>query len=773
MRRTEASVRRRLLTPAVLTAGVAVAIAASAAVSTTAGSAAAVTAAATAAAVARADQAGRSVFLVTGEHVTAGAAGSAGVSVRAGAPGQDPGFAGPLQVLSLGGKTYVMPVWAVPYLGRGLDPGLFEPGALARAEPGGRLPVRVGYSGPVPALPGVTITSAGAGAAAGYLTAAGARAFGAALARQYRGDHARGSYGRDGLFGGGVDIALAGAPVPAPAPRPAFPMDTLTVSATNLRGRPDTGDFVIVDNVDNPARFGGFPEDINFFYRGTAKFSVPAGHYWAVGVFTVGSGSSERLVVLPQFTVGGTTTVHLAERSASSQIGFTTPRPAALQDTRFALFRGAARGGMFILSWLGGAINGISLRVSPTTKRPTAGTLQSVTSGQLTSPPGASGIPYAYNLAYAGPPGIIPAQHVDVSPASLATVHEHYYQDVAGTGSWCTLGGPVLAGGAFDFFCEYFPFRLPGTQTQYLSTGPGVVWQASYGESQFSSAGGQIDAFRSFRAGQHVTENWNAYPLHPQPDVQALHGSLGARFPQLPSAFRAGDTLTLYITPFSDNYPGHLGTGFSAGKGVRVSGRYAIYQNGVRIAHGNPAHGIRPVRLTAKPSVVKVTLTASRQGPMFQLSPASTTTWTWQSARQPAATVPRSWFCGLASTGYLRRCAVQPMMTLTYQVAGLALNGTTAPGPQVIGLDVGHLQLARATRVTAAAAQVSFTGGQSWRPAAVTALGGGHFRITFNGPARADVTLRASATDAAGGSVTETILRGYQVAPRPANGAGR
>ncbi len=758
--------RPHLLTPAVLTAGVAVAMAAGAAVSTTVGPAAAVTATAAAAAAAPAGQ--QPVFLVTGELITTG---TAGVSITAGAPGDEPGPVGPLQELRLGGKTYVLPVTGVPYLGRGLDPSLFQPSVLAGAEPGGRLAVRVGYSGTVPALPGVRITSSGNGAAAGYLTAAGARTFGAALARQFATDHARGSYGQDGLFGGGVDITLAGAPGPVPVP--AFPMHTLTVTATNLRGRPDTGDLVIVGNVDDPVRFCCYPEGVNFFYRGTAKYSVPAGHYWAVGVFFPGSGRSVRLVVLPQFTVGGATTVHLAERSASSKVAFTTPRPAALQAAMFTLFRGAGNGDLFILGWLGGGINGISLWVSPATSKPTVGTLQSTTSGQLTSPPGAPGTPYAYNLGYAGPPGVIPAQHFGVSAASLATVHERYYQDVASTGSWCTIGGALTSSGAGLFGCLYLPVRLPGTQTQYLSTGPTVVWQTSYGESPTSDAGGQSDDVRSFHAGQQATQDWNAYPLHPQPDVQVLHGRLAAQFPVFPSAFRAGNTLTLDTTPFSDNYPGHTGTGWSGGPGVKVSGSYAIYQNGTEIAHGNPANGISPVRLTATPSVITFTLTTSRQGPMFQLSPHTTTTWTWHTARRPAATVPPSWFCGLTSTGYLRHCAVQPMMTLTYHIQRLGLDGTSAPGPQAITLTAGHLQLATATPIARAAVKVSFNGGQSWRSAHLTALGGGHFRITFNAPAGAGVTLRAHATDAAGGSVTETILRGYQVAPRPANGARR
>jgi len=63
--------------------------------------------------------------------------------------------------LRLGGQTYEIPDAALPYLGRGLDPGLFRLSALLRQEAAGRLPVRIGYRGTVPALPGVRITSTG------------------------------------------------------------------------------------------------------------------------------------------------------------------------------------------------------------------------------------------------------------------------------------------------------------------------------------------------------------------------------------------------------------------------------------------------------------------------------------------------------------------------------------------------------------------------------------------------------------------------------------
>lgn len=676
-----------------------------------------------------------------------------------------------LFTLTFCGRTSDVPADALPFIGRGLDPSLFAVRDLQRTEHGGRLPVRVTYHGRhVPVLPGVTITHAAAGTAAGYLTPRSAAAFGAALRRQFLADHARASYGTDGLFAGGTTIALAGAPATPRQERPQFVMHTLTVRGTSLAGRPDNGDDVLVFNADNCARFGDPIETDNFFRQGTARFSVPAGHYWAVGQFLrFGDGRFRlRLAVLPQFTVSGTTTVHVAERSASSPIAITTARPAVSQQTTFSLIRGGQAGSATSISWTG--IN-TKFWVSPTTTKPGVGSLRSFTSAQLTSPAGSAGPPYAYNLDFAGPAGLIPEQHFAVRQASLATVNERYYQDMPSTGGWATFGGTAaqLAGGGV--LVSILPLTLPGRQIQYMSGGQSFLWSSQYWEFSSRSGNlfaGQADALRSLPAGRPQQENWNRYPLHPAPDVSLA--SAGG-FPALPSAARAGDLLTLSTTPFSDNALGHLGsgffTGFFGGSDARMSGRFEIDQNGARLAAGSALDGVPPVRLGRHPSVIRFALSAARTGRHYVLSPASAAVWTWRSRRDTAARVPPSWLC-IAESGQglriTRRCAVQPMMTLRYQVHGLASNGSTRPGSQLIGISVGHLQLASAPHITGVRAQVSFNGGVSWQPASVTRPGGGQFRAAFAGPAGAFVTLRVTATDAAGGSITETILRAYKIA---------
>jgi hypothetical protein len=101
------------------------------------------------------------------------------------------------------------------------------------------------------------------------------------------------------------------------------------------------------------------------------------------------------------------------------------------------------------------------------------------------------------------------------------------------------------------------------------------------------------------------------------------------------------------------------------------------------------------------------------------------------------------------------------MMTLRYGVAGLGLGGAAPSGRQVVHVLAGHLQAVKATAVTRASVSVSFDGGKTWHPARVSGHGGSYAAV-FTAPAGALVTLRTSAADAAGGTVTETITSAYR-----------
>jgi len=694
---------------------------------------------------------GSPVLLITGDRLLAAPSGGGMVA---------PARPGSLISLRAGGRSYAIPATALPYLGRGLSLGLFDVGALRRAEAGGRLPVRLSYPGRRPALPGIRITRSAAGTAAGYLTASSARAFGAALA-------GRSLAGPGGLLRGGVSISLAG-PAAARRDRPGFVMHTLTVTGTNLAGRPDTGDVVFVWNVDAAGRTDP-DEAFNDFYHGVTRFSVPAGHYWAVGIFgdtAFGATAPVRLVVLPQLTVAANTTVHLAERAADSKVTMVTPRPAVPQSTTLYLVRALGRGPQSVLQF---ANFHSAIWVSPTARRPTVGWIRADASQELTSPPG-PGTPYGYALSYAGPRGIIAAQRYVARAGRLATIRDSYYQPVRSPGYWAVFGSFPAT---FNGYTEAYPYpgTLPGRRTLYLGGSPAADWGGYYGALGAGNGYAGFEDFRAVRPGEHIADGWNSYPLHPAATVDlAPRNQLVA---YLPSADRAGNTLTLDLAPFSGNEPGQRSSyGFLPVHGVTIGGRYQVDQNGTRIAAGTAGAGpefYTRVPLAAGPAAIRFLLTTARTGAAFGLSTATRTAWTWRSVPRPGARLPRAWYCFNPPAGVVRlprRCAVQPMMTLRYQVARLAPDGSAPAGRQVLTITAAHLQLAQAAPVTGASLRVSFDGGATWRHVPVTGTGNGRYRAVFTAPAGASVTLRARARDAAGGSVTETITRGYAVAPR-------
>jgi len=182
-----------------------------------------------------------------------------------------------------------IPTIALPYLGRGLSPSLFEvSGALQKAESGGRLPVRIAFAGPSAGHPrGDRHRGLRAAPSSGYLTAASGppRSAPRCCVSTSPTTPAAGT-ASDGLFGHGVSIGLPGASGPART-RPAVQ----DAHAHHHRPQPPgqagpPATMCSSASADNPrALSAGLAETDNFFFHGTAKFSVPAGHYWAMATF--------------------------------------------------------------------------------------------------------------------------------------------------------------------------------------------------------------------------------------------------------------------------------------------------------------------------------------------------------------------------------------------------------------------------------------------------------------------------------------------------------
>ena len=312
---------------------------------------------------------------------------------------------------------------------------------------------------------------------------------------------------------------------------------------------------MLIFNADNVSRFADPIESVNVFDKGVAKFSVPSGHYWAVGMFAQFAGKGyvgERIVVLPQFTVRGSTTVPVAERAASSRIHMVIPRPSQVDYTLFTLLRSGASGPVVPFGWEG--LQSQRVWVSPTHRKPTVGALQAVTASQLDSPAEAAGTPYEYGLAYLDTSGLVPTQRHVVHTATLAHVHARYYQAASARVQQFMTVGTKQTARLLGFSGLGVIFRAPSRINEYLSPGRSLIWSDQYFQQDASlfGSGGQTDPGKSFTPGERVTENWGGFPLHTAPDVNLL----GARNPLASpvSASRSGNQIGVFVTPFSDRH---------------------------------------------------------------------------------------------------------------------------------------------------------------------------------------------------------------------------
>lgn len=706
-----------------------------------------------------------SALLVTGDRVT----------VRTAPDGRDTfdiqpaaakGVARSLVHLRLGGRDYEVPGTALPYLGRGLDLSLFDIKALLASQSDGRVPVEVTSAAATQTIPGL-----GAGKRA--LDGSAAQAFGAALARQFAEDNARGHFGGQGLFAGGTTVALAGAKQPKAA-KPRSVMRTVSIDAKDIAGKPaDTGVAFLYNTEDGNILDPN--ENFNYFAGGTAKFSAPDGTYSALGLFwTVDADNNlteVRFSAQPEFSVSADTRVRVDASRANSLVTWVTPRPALLDDNGFFLRRAAKTGPALTIDYDAGP--GVPIRVSPTTKPVSSGALQTYPYSRLISPPG-PGVPYEYQLQKAAT-GTIPKQRYVIAAKDVATVDSTYYSELPTTGlrqrsgifSFEDGGGRVS-----------HPISIPRHQTEYVSAASDLYWFGGFSKyiqpGPFQSwEGGQYEPFHRYQPGQSLTEDWNKFPLHPAGQVALLPMDDGYQ-PVIPAATRTGDLVRFTISPFSDNTPGHTGFGYYGESRDTITGHYTVTQNGAVIAEGDPAAtsaldlGLeQPVG--AEPSTLGLTLDAGRSGPMYLQSTATHTEWTWKSGHVGDAQLPPALACRLLKFEPPdRACAVEPLLTLGYAVGSLRPDGSTLPGPQGLDLTVGHLQQTAASAVTGATVQYS-TDGTTWQDATVTAQAGGVFHAAFTATLNdfrgAYVSLRVTASDAAGATISETITRAYHVSP--------
>jgi len=652
------------------------------------------------------------------------------------------GVAGGIRISRVGGHTYAIPAAALPYVGTSIDRSAFDVDALAAAERGGRLPLRVTYgSAKHPAVPGLTVTGGSGRTATGYLTTDSARAFGKALVAQWRA-------GTDVLFGGISNIGLDAPVAPSkPVARPDYPQVTLIIKMLDQNGKPVQDGFVTLVNVDDVDRYNGDVPVVN----GEARASVPLGNYSALGdiedynettnVFTV----YQPIVADYQVKATGQTLTVDARRTVP--LGIRTPRPATISTLVTDWARGDAKGGSTGSSWI--MDGNFEMYVSPT-PAPKIGQLRWMTAWTLSGTP-AHGLPYTYDATFEQADRVAADQTYRVQ--NPAVVDARYYTDGPTRPALFTRGPSYSY--PYFFFSEFLPATSPLHRIEYVSGPPGVGWYASLlaNPTEDDPFDGDVeDGTRLLPAGSTYRADWLRGPIVPGANAPA-----GAEPYIYCFTCRTATRLGIVLAPVTDSDPAHNGY-VSAPEHGHVA-HFRLYRNGKLIDNEyDSAGGAFPVPKAA--STYRVIDNVQRGASGFVGSTSSTIDVTFRSAAGAGTTPPPGWTC--LSHG---ACTVLPMLQAHIPLP-TDLTGHLPVGASVTAVHIDHAPGAATSTIRTAGLQLSFDGGKTWRSAPLITLGHGQFRAVLVNPrtqAGHWASLRVTATDAAGGKLVETVANAYSV----------
>ena len=713
---------------------------------------------------------------------------------------------------SWAGDQYMIPDDAAPYLGTILDPRLFDVSYLALAQlarpHGTNLPADVTY---------------GNGSTAPLSSAQAARLGQQLASRWHAGRTGIPGMSRISLAQRPGDPALPAAlptaPVAAAAPsasdRP-LRYHTLTLDFTGPDGKPATaigwvqnlqdtrlGTFFVLPAISAQRTYLGTP--------GPLSFSVPEGTYSIQ--FTIltphagtAFGSDAALVVKPQVTISSDEAITLDARAATPYHAAVTPAvPHTAQIDELSYTRASAAGGgcgdySGTLSALGlVSVSGVIdsslpgftpslLSATPTAQVTTGGLAFNASTSLFTYQPGAATAP-EYDLEFPHQ-GSIPASLAYTVPQSkLATVHEQVYDSPPGSCEAANGLPETLASYAYEPWGDWhgvFPNGQnmpypPGDYTfyRYTSDPKLTIWQTEnfgYPNSQCTTRWGPR---QSYSPGQQVTETWNKGPQVPSPAAVPIAaaeyqlcctGSGPVPLPASPAATtvpasRQDNNGMLYLAPFGDSVPVHYGDyGSHAPDGSGPASGLEFYRNGALAVSGqgqnlNPYALELPLLPTAADYQLDWTETPAGSPGM----PVSTD-WSFHSApSDPAARLARGAECAPDPS---RSCSFLPLLFLTYDLPLNGSNQAAAGQPLTAVFTVCGQQGAPPPTGASATVSASFDDGKTWSPPqAAASLGGDRFSATINQPSLAQTdgfaSLRVTATDGAGNSVTQTIIRAY------------
>ncbi|OLF09080.1 hypothetical protein BLA60_21075 [Actinophytocola xinjiangensis] len=268
--------------------------------------------------------------------------------------------------------------------------------------------------------------------------------------------------------------------------------------------------------------------------------------------------------------------------------------------------------------------------------------------------------------------------------------------------------------------------RPPARTTLHVTPGVEVAFDtvADWGEK---STGWQSSDPREFDPGERLTMNWMKAPYGP------------ALATATPRAVRSGDKLTVDLPMFTNS--GGAGR-YGRYDPTTDTGTTTLTRDGRRVGH-NDVPGLAAFDLPPGRGRYELTIDASHRLPYWPLATRVTDRWTFTSATT-ATPVPL------------------PLLDIEYDLPLDLTNAAPSARDLTGSVRVGHQ--AGGSPVVAVTTEVSYDDGATWRRARVTPAGAGWtVRVPAGAPTARFASLRTTATDTAGNTLTETLVRAYAV----------
>ncbi|MBP2328413.1 subtilisin family serine protease [Kibdelosporangium banguiense] len=268
--------------------------------------------------------------------------------------------------------------------------------------------------------------------------------------------------------------------------------------------------------------------------------------------------------------------------------------------------------------------------------------------------------------------------------------------------------------------------QLPYTLNEFYT--PGVPWEGNF--TQLDSARRDTHAFRATPRvfTEDTSEKWN----------------FGVFGPALPTegrsrSFRIDNLLVVNVGLATDQSPNRYGTAGDLFGTADGTGSTTLYLDGKPLST-TPYGGF--VAFNVPPGLRTYSVHSESRNPL-SLSGTVTADWTFTSDTTPAS-VPKP----------------LPLLTVRFTPALNAYNQAPRAIPTVVPITVEHNADATAGKP---AVQVSHDNGTTWKPVPVLTVNGKRFTILTHPAGAKSVSLKASARDADGNSVDQTILNAFHL----------